>query len=100
MYRAALTSNAHPLIFAHSSAPVAVAAHPTSSFHFLSASQDSVVRMWDSRSAKAAVASFDGYPAQTAGKKGGKLLSVDWGVDSIVGVAGEDGVGISRAAIE
>ncbi|KAI0356770.1 ribosome biogenesis protein YTM1 [Trametes cingulata] len=51
---------------------------------------DGVVRLWDLRSTKGAVASFKAWAGRPAGE-GRKILSVDW-ARGVVGVAGEGGV--------
>lgn len=48
--------------------------------------------MWDTRSAKTAVASFK--RDTLAGEKTGRVLAVDWAKDELVGIAGEKGVDI------
>lgn len=55
-----------------------------------SGAADGVVRVWDVRSAKAAVSSFDLWRAE-----GKKVLGVGWGA-GVIGVAGEGGVEIWR----
>ena len=53
------------------------------------------MRLWDTRSSKNAVASFQGYTDATKRK----ITSVDWGREDLVAVGGEEGISISRAAI-
>jgi len=70
--------------FTQAALPSTVAAHPADERRMLSGSYDGIVRVWDLRSAKAAVAVFKT-------EKGGKVLSVDWG-DGVCALGGEDGV--------
>ncbi|KAF9517521.1 hypothetical protein BS47DRAFT_1375651 [Hydnum rufescens UP504] len=88
-------SNLQPIMFTNTSAPVAIQTHPTSPHHFLAACQDGMVRLWDIRSSKNAVASFEGFT--DVSKR--KITSVEWGREDVVAVGGEEGVCISRAAI-
>lgn len=90
-----LETDARPILFAHTSAPVALATHPTSWHHFVAACQDGVVRLWDARSSKHAIASFNGFtdPAKK------KIVSIDWGFDNVVVTGGEGGIALSRAAV-
>lgn len=90
-----LETDARPILFPHTSAPVALATHPTSSHHFVAACQDGVVRLWDARSSKHAIASFNGFtdPAKN------KIVSIDWGFDNLVVTGGEGGIALSRAAV-
>jgi ribosome biogenesis protein YTM1 len=84
-----------PVLFPHPSAPSAVAVHPTSPNHFVVACQDGMVRLWDTRSSKNAIASLNGFvdPAKK------KLLSIDWGFDNLAVTGGEGGIALSRAAV-
>lgn len=70
--------------FAHPAMPSTLAAHPTDGRRAMSGAYDGIVRVWDLRNAKAAVASFKS-------EKGRKVLSVDWG-KGIGALGGEDGV--------
>lgn len=70
--------------FTQTALPSTVAAHPADERRMLSGSYDGTVRVWDLRSAKAAVAVFKT-------EKGGKVLSVDWG-EGVCALGGEDGV--------
>ena len=103
--RAASSSAVTPSVasLSHPATPscVAVAHSPSTSTSTLpstSASEhqvvtgayDGVVRLWDLRSTKAAIAAFRAWEGQTnAG--GRKVLSVDW-ARGLVGVGGEGGV--------
>lgn len=54
-----------------------------------------MVRLWDIRSSQDAIASFNGFvdPAKK------KLLSIDWGFDSLAVTGGEGGIALSRAVV-
>lgn len=58
----------------------------------MSGAYDGVVRLWDVRSVRGAVASFK---TGGDGGKGGKILSVDW-QGGIVAVGGEGGLEVWR----
>ncbi|KAF7979791.1 hypothetical protein HWV62_40836 [Athelia sp. TMB] len=60
---------------------------------FVSGAYDGVVRLWDVRSVKGAVASF--HTGEGEGGKGGKVLSVDW-QGCVVAVGGEGGLEVWR----
>jgi hypothetical protein len=51
--------------------------------------------LWDTRSSKNAIASFNGCvdPAKK------KVLSIDWGFDNLAATGGEGGIALSRAAV-
>jgi len=51
--------------------------------------------LWDTRSSKNAIASFNGCvdPAKK------KVLSIDWGFDNLTATGGEGGIALSRAAV-
>ncbi|KZV96952.1 ribosome biogenesis protein YTM1 [Exidia glandulosa HHB12029] len=76
--------------FGHPSLPTSLAAHPSDGVRVVSGAADGVVRIWDVRSTKAAVSSFDLWR-----KDEKKVLGVSWGA-GIIGVAGEGGVEIWR----
>lgn len=99
--RAATTSATTPSIasLAHPATPSCIAVAPPSSSSVSSASSasehqvitgayDGVVRLWDLRSTKGAVAAFHAWESKQGGKK---ILSVDW-ARGLVGVGGEGGV--------
>lgn len=90
-----LETDARPILFPHTSAPVSIAAHPTSPHHLVSACQDGIVRLLDSRSSKHAIAQFNGF----ADPEKKKLVSLDWGFNNLVVTGGEGGLAMSRAAI-
>ncbi|KAF8320314.1 WD40 repeat-like protein [Clavulina sp. PMI_390] len=90
-----LETNAKPILFPHTSAPVAIASHPTSPHHFVTACQDGIVRLWDSRSSQVAIAQFNGF----ADPEKKKVVSIDWGMDNLAVTGGEGGLAMSRAAI-
>jgi ribosome biogenesis protein YTM1 len=79
--------------FMHSSLPSSVALSPTSDSQIITGSYDGVVRLWDLRSTKSAVASFKVWNGEK------KILSVDGTSDSgfgIVGIGGEGGLELWR----
>lgn len=83
--------NATPLSgFGHPSLPTSLTSHPSDGVRVASGASDGVVRVWDVRSTKAAVSSFDLWR-----KEGKKVLAVSWG-SGVIGVAGEGGVEIWR----
>ncbi|OSC99266.1 WD40 repeat-like protein [Trametes coccinea BRFM310] len=100
--RAATTSTTTPSVASlmHPATPscVAAAAPPSDSSSAVNAAAaehqlvtgayDGVVRLWDLRSTKSAVASFKAFEGREGGKK---ILSVDW-ARGMVGVGGEGGV--------
>ncbi|KAL0575560.1 ribosome biogenesis protein ytm1 [Marasmius crinis-equi] len=74
----------------HPATPSAVAAGSTT-HQVISGAYDGVVRLWDLRSTKSAMASFKVWDGQK------KVLSVDWR-KGIVGVGGEGGLEVWKAA--
>ncbi|KZP02470.1 WD40 repeat-like protein [Athelia psychrophila] len=76
----------------HPATPSCLSASPGREHLFVSGAYDGVVRLWDVRSVKGAVASF-----RTGGDggKGGKVLSVDW-QGGVVAVGGEGGLEVWR----
>ncbi|GJJ08111.1 hypothetical protein Clacol_002319 [Clathrus columnatus] len=84
--RTSNTSSAPILSFSFSSLPSTLVAHPADERRFMSGSYDGIVRIWDIRSPKVAVAHFKS-------EKGGKILSTDWRKGMGV-LGGEDGVEI------
>ena len=84
--RTSTTTNSPASTFSHPAMPSTLSAHPTDERRVMSGAYDGIVRVWDLRSVKAAVASLKC-------EKGGKVLSVDWG-KGIGGLGGEDGVEI------
>ncbi|KAF9483286.1 ribosome biogenesis protein YTM1 [Pholiota conissans] len=79
--------------FQHTATPSCVAACESNSHQVVTGAYDGVVRVWDVRSTKGAVASFKAWE----GKK--KVLSVDWR-RGVVGVAGEGGLEVWRVGEE
>ncbi|EJD54212.1 WD40 repeat-like protein [Auricularia subglabra TFB-10046 SS5] len=77
--------------FGHPSLPTSLSAHPSDGVRVASGGTDGVVRIWDVRSPKTAVSSFELWR-----KEGKKVLSVSWGAAGVIGVAGEGGVEIWR----
>ncbi|KAF8907533.1 WD40-repeat-containing domain protein [Mucidula mucida] len=75
----------------HAATPSCLATAPSSPNQLVSGAYDGIVRMWDVRSTKMAMASFKAWE----GKK--KILSVDWH-RGLVGVGGEGGLEVWKAA--
>ena len=93
-FRAAPASlSSATLSFMHSSLPSSVALSPTSDSQIVTGSYDGVVRLWDLRSTKNAVASFKVWDGEK------KVLAIDTTPGSgsgIVGVGGEGGLELWR----
>ncbi|EJF58274.1 WD40 repeat-like protein [Dichomitus squalens LYAD-421 SS1] len=91
--RAAMTSATTPSIasLAHPATPSCIAVSPAegSEQQLVTGAYDGVVRLWDLRSTKSAVAAFRAWEDRKEG--GRKVLSVDW-ARGLVGVGGEGGV--------
>ncbi|KAF8193065.1 ribosome biogenesis protein YTM1 [Pholiota molesta] len=79
--------------FQHPSTPACVAASERNGHQVVTGAYDGVVRVWDVRSTKGAVASFKAW----AGAK--KVLGVDWR-RGVVGVGGEGGLEVWRVGEE
>ncbi|QRW13638.1 ribosome biogenesis protein YTM1 [Ceratobasidium sp. AG-Ba] len=83
----------------HPSTPSCLAVHPASTHHLLTGAYDGVLRVWDIRSPRAALAKFEHI---TQGKSGasrrGKVLDVDW-QHGLAACAGEVGFGIWQAGV-
>ncbi|KAK2466569.1 hypothetical protein APHAL10511_001431 [Amanita phalloides] len=88
-----------PTSFMHPTTPscIALPTYPGSSTSSNMANQvvtgayDGIVRVWDLRSTKSAVASFDGFGSDKD-KDSKKILGVDWNTErGVVGVGGEAG---------
>lgn len=79
--------------FQHPSTPACVAACENNDHQVVTGAYDGVVRVWDVRSTKGAVASFRVWE----GAK--KVLSVDWR-RGVVGVGGEGGLEVWRVGEE
>ncbi|KAH8112972.1 WD40 repeat-like protein [Phellopilus nigrolimitatus] len=97
-----------PLVaaLAHGGAPACLARSPANAHHVASGAYDGVVRVWDVRSVRGAVASFraggdaGGGAGAGAEKRGdGKVLGLDW-VRGVLGVAGEAGLDVWRVPEE
>ncbi|KAL5497699.1 YTM1_1 [Sanghuangporus vaninii] len=90
-----LTSSA-PIVLQHASTPATLSASPTNSHHVASGGYDGVVRIWDIRSTKGAIASFRAGEGTDPEKRGdGKVLGLDWR-DGVMAVGGEPGLDIWR----
>ncbi|KAL5478615.1 YTM1_2 [Sanghuangporus weigelae] len=90
-----LTSSA-PIILQQASTPATLSASPTNSHHVASGGYDGVVRIWDVRSTKGAVASFRAGEGAEPEKRGdGKVLGLDWR-NGVMAVGGEAGLDIWR----
>lgn len=79
------TTSASSSTLLHAATPSCISPSTSSSHQVVSGAYDGVVRLWDLRSVKGAVASFKAWE----GVK--KVLSVDW-KKGIVGVGGEGGL--------
>ncbi|KAG6888730.1 hypothetical protein C0995_006382 [Termitomyces sp. Mi166 len=76
-----------PASFLHPATPSCVAALESGSQQVVSGAYDGVVRLWDLRSTKGAVASFSPW------EKGVKVLCVEWG-RGVIAVGGEGGFSV------
>ena len=77
--------------FMHPATPSCLAtssSSPASDHQFISGAYDGIVRLWDIRSFKSAVAAFKAWDGCSGGKK---ILSVDWAY-GLVTIGGEAGV--------
>ena len=93
-FRAASTTlSSATLSFMHSSTPSSVALSPTSDSQIITGSYDGVVRLWDLRSTKSAVASFKVWNGE---KKVLAVDSISGSGSGIVGVGGEGGLEVWR----
>jgi ribosome biogenesis protein YTM1 len=81
-------SSGPQLMFMHPATPSCISKSPSDSWRVLTGAYDGVVRIWDTRSAKTAVSSF-----QTTQQ--GKVLSADWGRGMVL-LGGERGMDIWR----
>jgi ribosome biogenesis protein YTM1 len=79
--------------FTHAATPSCIAVGSAGSHQVVSGAYDGVVRLWDLRSVKSAMASFKAWE----GAK--KVLSVDW-QNGIVGVGGEGGLEVWKVGEE
>lgn len=79
--------------FVHVATPSCIAVGSAGSHQVVSGAYDGVVRLWDLRSVKSAMASFKAWE----GTK--KVLSVDW-QNGIVGVGGEGGLEVWKVGEE
>ena len=79
--------------FLHPSTPSCVTVSATNSHQVVTGAYDGIVRVWDLRSMKGAMASFKVWD----GLK--KILSVDWS-NGLVGVGGEGGLEVWKVGEE
>ena len=89
LYDLASSSSLASASFQHSATPscIALGRGSGASQQVVTGAYDGVVRVWDLRSTKGAVASFRAWDG------GKKVLGVDWDASaSVVGVAGEGGL--------
>ena len=85
-----------PIVLQHASTPTALCPSPTNAHHIASGGYDGVVRIWDVRSAKGAIASFRAGEGSEPEKRGdGKVLGLDWR-NGVMAVGGEAGLDIWR----
>ncbi|PVF99696.1 WD40 repeat-like protein [Serendipita vermifera] len=88
-----------PSVLPHPAFPSSLASHPTSSHKVASGAYDGIVRMWDLRSTKAPLNSFEVAerkgPNGSITKSSKKVLSVDW-ANGLLVVGGETGINIWR----
>ena len=84
----------------HPATPSALAASPMNAHHLASGSFDGVVRIWDVRSVKGAMASFRAGAGKGKEARGdGKILGLDW-TKGVLAVAGEAGLDIWKVPEE
>ncbi|EAU81305.1 microtubule-associated protein YTM1 [Coprinopsis cinerea okayama7 len=79
--------------FLHPATPSCVATTPESSYQVVTGAYDGVVRVWDTRSTKAAISSFKAWD----GTK--KVLAVDW-KRGVIGIGGEGGLDVWKVGLE
>ena len=79
--------------FSHAATPSCVAVCETNSHQAVTGAYDGIVRVWDVRSTKGAVATFRAWEGRQ------KVLSVDWR-RGIVGVGGEGGLEVWKVGEE
>ncbi|TDL22560.1 WD40 repeat-like protein [Rickenella mellea] len=99
LFSSSLSSSAPPAIasLTQQSTPSSLSPSPSNTHQFVSGGYDGVVRLWDVRSVKGAVASFrytgDANVNGSGEGKGGKVLALDW-ARGLVGVGGENGLDV------
>jgi ribosome biogenesis protein YTM1 len=79
--------------FFHASTPSCISLGSAGSQQVVTGAYDGIVRVWDLRSTKGAVASFRAWDG------GKKVLSVDWEM-GVVGVGGEGGLEVWKVGEE
>lgn len=85
---------------AHAATPSSLAASPVNAHHIASGAFDGIVRIWDVRSVKSAMASFRVGTDKDKEQRGdGKVLGLDW-VKGVLAVGGEAGLDIWRVPEE
>lgn len=75
----------------HPATPSCIVRSPTQESHIATGAYDGVVRVWDLRSTKGALASFK------AAENAKKVLSIDW-VNDIIAAGGEGGLEVWKFA--
>jgi ribosome biogenesis protein len=93
-------SNAGPPSFlSHPAFPSSLTSHPTSPHKIASGAYDGIVRVWDLRSTKVPLNSFEVSERKDANgsitKSSKKVLSIDW-ANGLLVVGGEAGIDIWR----
>lgn len=91
--RAASALSAVAATFTHPATPSCVAACESNWHQVVTGAYDGVVRVWDLRSTKAAMATFKAWDG------GKKVLTVDWR-RGVVGVGGEGGLEVWKVGEE
>lgn len=84
-----------PPVLSHPSFPSALCAHPVSPHKVATGAYDGFVRMWDLRSIKSPVNTFE--VSAKKGKDGKKILSIDW-VKGLLVVGGEAAVDLWKVS--
>ena len=89
------TRSGPPPVLPHPSFPSALCAHPTSPHKVASGAYDGFVRMWDLRSIKSPVNSFE--VTAKKGRDGKKIMSIDW-VTGLLAIGGEAAVDLWKVS--
>jgi WD40 repeat protein len=80
------------ITFLHPATPACLASGPGTDYHFANGAYDGIVRIWDVRSPRGAVASFHAWSDRNTPKG---VLALDW-EGEVVAVGGEGGLEIWR----